>query len=369
MTAPASRVETLRAYQRAPLPASVTLRLDANEGQPAAAELILAAIQEGGTELFRRYPDARPLETRLAARFDVEPEQVFVSAGADDVIDRCCRAYLAPGSSLLIAEPGFEMFDHYAALCGARVMKVTWPPGAYPIDAMLSRIDQDSDSRFPIPDSRPAIPQTRVIALVTPNNPTGEVATGDDLRRLAQAAPDALVILDHAYADFADTDLTATALAMPNVVVVRTFSKAWGLAGCRVGYALGPAPVIRSLRAAGGPFPVSAPSLAVAAALLERGQPVRDAFVRRVREERMVLHELLATLGGQPRQSQGNFVFAEAGHRSAQVHARLVEQGVLVRTITSGGVPLGLRIALPGDPREFDQLKSTVERAFRGNER
>lgn len=351
MIAPASRVDALRAYQRAPLPPGVSLRLDANEGPPAAMDIVLGALEEGGVELFRRYPDTRPLEASLATVFSLDPARVFVSAGADDVIDRCCRAYLTPGSSLLIAEPGFEMFDHYAALSGARVNKVTWSPDCYPSDDMLARIDES----------------TRVIAVVTPNNPTGEVATLNALRQLSVAAPHALVILDHAYADFADVDLTPDALQMPNVVVVRTFSKAWGLAGCRVGYALGPAPITRALRAAGGPFPVSAPSLAVAAALLAKGQDARDAFVRRIREERRLLHDQLASSGGRPRKSEGNFVFAELGDRSLDVHKRLVEQGVLVRLVASAGLPLGLRISLPGDAEGFAELTSAVEKALASN--
>lgn len=350
MTAPRSRVESLRAYQRAPLPPGVSLRLDANEGPPSAAEIALTALESGGAELFRRYPDSRLLEGMLASRFGVGADQVLVSAGADDVIDRCCRAYLSPGSSLVVAEPGFEMFDHYAVLAGARVSKAWWPPGAFPIESLLARLDGD----------------TGVVAMVTPNNPTGEVATLEDLRRVSAAAPQALVILDHAYAEFADADLTAAALAMPNVIVVRTFSKAWGLAGCRVGYALGPAQLLRSLRAAGGPFPVSAPSLAIAAALLEKGTQARDAYVATIREERDELHQLLVSLDGKPRRSQGNFLFAELGIRSAQVQQRLIGEGILVRLITSAGAPLGLRISLPGDGPGFEQLRAALVRALAG---
>jgi histidinol-phosphate aminotransferase len=350
MTAPVSRVAALRAYQRAPLPPGVTQRLDANEGQPGALSIAMAALQEGGSELFRRYPDTRPLEGKLASRFGIEASQVFVSAGADDVIDRCCRAYLTPGSSLLIAEPGFEMFDHYAALAGARVSKVSWSPGVYPIEQVLEKIDD----------------QTRVIAFVSPNNPTGEVGTAADLRRLAMAAPQALIILDHAYVDFAEVDLTPLALEMPNVVVVRTFSKAWGLAGCRVGYALGPAAVTRSLRAAGGPFPASAPSLVVAGALLEQGDSAREVFVRRICAERSALYELLVSLAAAPRRSEGNFVFAELGRRSPDVQQQLVEQGILVRLVMSSGMPIGLRISLPGEPAGFVQLTTALERTLGG---
>jgi histidinol-phosphate aminotransferase len=343
---PRSRVDPSLAYERTRLPDGVTLRLDANEGTPGSLEIALEALREGGTELLRRYPDARPFEAMLARHFSVEPSQVFVSAGADDVIDRCCRAFLPAGATMLIAEPGFEMFDQYAVLGEAKVVKVPWAPGAYPLTGMLERVDS----------------RTAVIAFITPNNPTGEVAGADDLRRLAAAAPWALIILDHAYVEFADADFTALALTMPNVVVVRTFSKAWGLAGCRVGYALGPAPIVKALRAAGGPFPASSVSLAIARALFERGAAARDEYVARIRTERGKLFDVLARLKASPRKSEGNFVFAELGVRAPGVHASLVAQGVLVRLIANRArVPLGLRIALPGEPRSFDLLRKSLE--------
>ena len=346
---PASRVDASLAYERARVPDGLRLRLDANEGAAPELELVINALRQAGADTLRRYPDAKPFEALLAQRFGVDPSQAFVSAGADDVIDRCCRAFLPPAASLLIAEPSFEMFDQYAALCGARMATVPWHRGRFPIDAMLGRLDA----------------RVGVIAIVTPNNPTGEVATLDDLRRLASSAPHALVVLDHAYVEFADEDLTMAALEMPNVVVVRTFSKAWGLAGCRVGYALGPTRIIRALRAAGGPYPVSAASLVIARALLESGLAARNRFVERIQWERGELHDLLQRLGGAPRVSQANFLFAELGSRTPAVHGTLVDHGILVRSFTfKSGEPRGLRISLPGDDDAFRSLANALRVAL-----
>lgn len=343
---PRPRIDPSMAYERAPLPAGVTLRLDANEGIPFRAQNGVGSGVD--PELLRRYPDARPLEAMLARHYAMDPAQVFVAAGADEVIDRCCRAFLEPGAVLLMAEPGFEMFNRYATLSGATTESVAWNAGQFPIRAMLSRISS----------------RTGIIALVTPNNPTGEVATADDLRELSAAAPDALVILDHAYVEFADSDLTGVARELPNVVAARTFSKAWGLAGCRVGYALGPTPLIRALRAAGGPFSVSSLSLASAVACFEDGASQRDAYVQRIRTERDELYRLLLARNGFPRRSEGNFVFAELGPASEQVHAALLSQGVLVRLIANAGSPLGLRISLPGESAAFAQLCQAVSVAL-----
>jgi histidinol-phosphate aminotransferase len=346
---PVSRVDPRLAYARSIAPEGIRLKLDANEGAESSLEAMLATFRGAGAELLRRYPDAGALETALARRYDVDPSQVFVTAGADEAIDRCCRAYLGAGTSILLTDPTFEMFERYASLAGGAVDRVPWTPGPFPIDGMLARAGS----------------KVGLIAVVTPNNPTGEVATVDGLRSLADAAPSALVVLDHAYAEYADEDLTAAALWMPNVVIVRTFSKAWGLAGCRVGYVMGPAGIIASLRAAGGPFTVAAPSIAFAAAQLEQGAAARDAHVSRVREERDRLFAFLDESDARPRRSQANFVYAELGARAAVVHAALRRQGVLVRLFAeSRGSAGGLRITVPGHAVAFAELMAALSRAL-----
>lgn len=348
---PRSRFENLRAYERAPLPPGVRLRLDANEGPLPALDLIVSALQAGGSDALRRYPDARPFEATLARHFGLSASQVFVAAGADEVVDRCCRAFLPPDAAMVMAEPGFEMFEQYATLCGARVIKVHWPAGPYPRAAVCEAIDDS----------------VAVVALITPNNPTGERASLEDLQAVVRAAPRALIILDHAYVEFAGEDLTAAALELPNVVVVRTFSKVWGLAGCRVGYALGPERIVRVLRAVGGPFPVSAASLAIAGALLERGTPFCDAYVSRIRDERDALFAQLNRVGANPRRSEANFVFSELGEATPRVHAALAERGIVVRAIArKPGEWLGLRIALPGDAQDFSLLSTALEEILSG---
>jgi histidinol-phosphate aminotransferase len=324
------------------------LRLDRNEGllPPPAA---LAELAQADPELLRRYPDVTELTALLAARWGVAPERVVVTAGADEAIDRVCRAFLAPGRTMLLPEPSFEMLDRYAALAGGELVRVSWPDDAFPTTAFLERIDA----------------RTAVVAVVSPNNPTGGVATLADVRRIAAAAPDALILLDHAYVEYADDDLTAAVLDLPNVVVTRTLSKAWGLAGCRVGYAIGTPDVIAVLRAAGGPYPVASPSIALALHQLERGTAALAAHVTRVREERAALTRQLASLGLSPRGSQSNFVFVECGPRARFCAAALAALGVLVREFTGRpGLATALRITLPGDPAAFERLASGLDTAL-----
>lgn len=346
LTGPVSRIDPATAYHR-PASARGLLRLDCNEGV-LPPQALLATLATADPELLRRYPDVSPLEARLAARLGVEPARVIVTAGADEAIDRACRAFLEPGRVIVVPAPSFDMFDCSAALAGAELVRVPWRDDAFPIDGFVERLDA----------------RTGLVVVVSPNNPTGSVATLDDVRRLAAAAPRTLIILDHVYAEYADEDLTPGVLDLPNVLVLRTLSKAWGLAGCRVGYAVGSPYVIAVLRAAGAPYPVAAPSVALALAQLDRGAEPLRAHVARVREERSLLSGRLTARGLAPRASQGNFLLVEcAGKaRAASIGAGLAARGILVRAFPGrADLETALRITLPGDPTDFTRLCEALD--------
>jgi len=344
VTGPVSRIDPATAYRRPPSIPGL-LRLDANEGVlPSPA--LLGDLANADPELLRRYPDVSALDAALAARLGVAPERVLVTAGADEAIDRACRAFLEPGRTILLPDPSFDMFDCSAALAGGELVRVPWWDEAFPVDAFVGRLDA----------------LTAVVAVVSPNNPTGSVATLADVRRLAAAAPNALLVLDHVYVEYADEDLTPGVLDLPNVLVLRTLSKAWGLAGCRVGYAVGSPYVVAVLRAAGGPYTVAAPSVALALSQLERGAEPLRVHVARVREERRLLSMRLAAAGLSPRPSQANFVLVECGPRAVSIHAGLAARGVLVRDFPDRrGLETSLRITLPGNAPDFERLSEALE--------
>jgi histidinol-phosphate aminotransferase len=203
-------------------------------------------------------------------------------------------------------------------------------------------------------------PRTRAIAVVSPNNPTGAIATADDLKALSAAAPNALLIVDLAYVEFAAEDLTPAVLELPNAIAVRTFSKAWGLAGLRVGYALGPADIIAWLRTVGGPYPTSGIALWLAAQRLKAGRPEVRKFVQRVCTQRDQLQSLLLSYGAEVLPSQANFVLARFGN-AACVRAGLAERGIAVRGFSSRPqLADALRITSPGDEAAFSQLTTAL---------
>lgn len=340
---PAPAVAGTRAYRIHRAAAPIEVYLDSNEGAvPPAA--VIEHLKPGMPDILRRYPRREVLEGQLAERLGVAPEQVIVTGGSNDAIDRAVRATLCPGREMIIPTPSFEMIVRYCRLAGGEVVEVPWPGGPLPRAAMLERIGE----------------RTGMIALVTPNNPLGCAATAADVTALAEAAPHALVLLDGAYNEFADEDLTAAALTQPNVIMTRTLSKAWGLAGLRVGYAVGPRALIDWLRAAGQIYNVAGPSLAIAGELLASGDELTRSYVAAVKRERAALTALLAELGFEPQESQANFVFAKCAD-PAWVRDALAGMGIGIRYFQDrADVPDGVRITCPGDAGTFERLEHAL---------
>ena len=312
---------TSDAYRVPRHPAPMTIRLDGNEGT-APSSVVLKVLQDLNAEDLRAYPDKEPLEAAIARFHDVAPNQVLVTAGGDEGLLRMCRAFLSPKKNFVLPEPTFGMLNKFANWCNSPVKSVDWQTGNYPLSAVLAQVDDN----------------TGIIAVVSPNNPTGGIATQKDLVSLSEAAPQAMIMVDCAYAEFADVDLTKTALSLPNTLVFRTFSKAFGLAGLRLGYVLGDASWIGVLRRVGLPYPVSAPSIALAAASLRRFEE-REGFIQNVRSERAELREKFTRLGLHAESSQGNFVFLRT-RKAIWWRDGLAGQDIGIRNNIKAGVGL-----------------------------
>jgi HAD superfamily hydrolase (TIGR01548 family) len=347
---PGPAITGLTAYRVPRHPAPCDLVLDGNEGRPPAPAL-LDVLDDGAGELLRRYPSRADLEAALAARLGVGVDQVLATCGGDDALDRACRALLGPGRVLLLPEPTFEMLHRYTAWAGGTWHSLPWPGGAWPLEGALAAIEALGDA-------------LTAIAVVSPNNPTGAVATTDDLRALSAAAPGAVLLVDQAYGEFADDDLGPTALSLPNALLFGTFSKAWGLAGARVGWVAGPAELIGWLRAAGNPYTVSGPSARLALRQLQTGEPALTAFVAQVRAERASLSAQLRRHGFAVVDSQANFVFAR-DPRAPWLRDALAGVGISIRA-WPGHPTLGdaVRITAPGDAAEHARLALAIDAAL-----
>ena len=332
LPAPAACVAAAEPYRAALSDYPVTMRLHASEGPPPPP-MLLQAMFARAQGVVNHYPDSGPLEALLAGRLGLEPDRLLVTAGADEAIDRICRAYLEPGRNLVLPDPGFEMIGKCGTLAGASLERYRWMGEPFPVEELLRRIDAE----------------TGVVAVITPHNPTGLAMDEATLRAVAEGSDGALLLVDLAYADFADVDLTDVALEYEHAVAVRTLSKAWGLAGLRIGYACGHPEVIARLRAAGGPYAMSTASLWLAEQWLRTGEPFKRAYVAAVKQRRERIAFLLRDAGAEVWTSQANFVFARLEGAGA-LRSALAARGIVVRGFP-GRPLLGdcLRIGCPPD--------------------
>lgn len=344
MTGPrlVARLEDVTRYVVPRHPAPCDLDLAGTELPPLDTDRLAQVLAD--TDMAGGYPDSTPLASRLARRFRVAPDQVLVTAGSDDALDRAFRVAVEPGRTALLTEPTFEMLPRFARLAGGAVRGVPWPGARFPADAVIAACTAT----------------TGVVAIVTPNNPTGAVASAAELARVATAVPHALVVVDLAYVEFADDDPTATLLALPNVVVTRTFSKAWGLPGLRVGCALGPAPVIDAMRRTGTPYPASAAAITAASDALDTLEPMMQARVRSIRAARQRLTAALRAGGLDPLDSQADFVCTDSP-RATWLRDALAGLGIAVRSLPGGRV----RIVAPLDETAMRRLEGAIATAMR----
>jgi len=346
---PALRVrgDALRAglYRVSPRSDGDILYLDRNEG-PCAPEAAQWLAEVAADSDVRQYPDASGLERELASRLDLPDGSVLVTAGGDEAIDRCARLVGGTGRRAIVPSPTFEMIPRALRLSGCAVDEVEWPDEAcFPIAAFRSALS----------------PQTVLTALVSPDNPTGRMIPEDIVREVSALHPEVVSLIDVAYREFDDRDLIATARTLPNTVCIGTFSKAYGLAALRVGYAVASPEVIAYLRACGGPFTVSALSIAAATRMLCDTPQWIGEGIARVDRERTKLADLLRQGGWSVTQPHANFVFARRSD-AARVAHQLQQAGIVVRTFADPHLSDALRITCPGNAERFGRL----ERALRG---
>lgn len=321
------------------------LRLDHNERLFPAPELV-RLLREVPASTLTRYPDVSRLERRLAEASGIANDRVLVTAGADDAIDRACRRYLAGGRELITVAPTFDMVPLFAALAGGRVRAIPTLNDPAPLGPILDRLGE----------------RTGLVAVISPHNPTGTVVPAERILAIADSLPaGAALLADLAYVEFADRDPTTELLQRDNILVVRTLSKAWGLAGLRVGFVLGPPAVIADLRAGGAPFPLSAPSIWLAERALARGDRVTATYVAAVRRERERLASALLASGAEPFESQANFVLASTD-RAAALYRGFRQQGIAIRRFPN--LPDLVRITLPGDEATFRHLLRVLDTTF-----
>jgi histidinol-phosphate aminotransferase len=296
-----------------------------------------------------RYPDASTLEAIIAERYGVAPEEVLVTAGADAALEAAVRISVCPGRTGQIHSPTFEMIERYIRLAGGEVTSVPWLRGAFPLEEWTERVLKSQPS---------------LLALVSPNNPTGLALTNTDLVHIAERAPSgALVALDLVYGELAATDLIPVARQYSNVVIIKSLSKVFGLAGLRLGFAIGHPTIISWMRVVAAPYPSAAVSLAVAGEVVQHPQRF-DRYLALVRAQRDELRSVLTGYGFTVEPSEANFVFAR-GPRAHLLHRALLGLSVVVRSFAGRpGLDDALRITCPGTPEDQQRLIRAIQTAL-----
>jgi histidinol-phosphate aminotransferase len=303
-----------------PLAGRDALRLDFNENTFAPSPTVLKKLQSITAAALTTYPERQPVEQIVAQHHGLEADQVILTNGVDEAIHLIAVAFLDHGDEALIWTPGFFMYDVSIALMA---------PGG------LRKVQADASLAFDLPRFLAAItPQTRLIIVASPNNPTGAVVPREHLLRIAAAAPHAVLMVDEAYFHFHGETTLADVATVPNLLVTRTFSKAYGLANLRVGMVAGPARLIEFLRKVSSPYNVNGIALAVLPDALA-DEAYLAWYVEQVRVGRERIMAGLDTLRVPYFPSEANFVLMNIGSNHKELVAAMRARGVLLRDRSS----------------------------------
>jgi histidinol-phosphate aminotransferase len=324
-----------------PVPGLTTYKLSSNENPyPPLPGVVEAAV--AAAERMNRYPDMGNVElyAALSAKLDVPVDDLALATGSVALIYQLVQAFCDPGDEVVFAWRSFEAYPIAVTASAATAVKVpVLGDGRHDLDAMAAAVTD----------------RTKVVLVCTPNNPTGPAVTQSELDAFLERIPShVVVVVDEAYVEFVrmddPIDGIATYRGRSNVVVTRTFSKAYGLAGFRVGYAVAPTPIATALRAVSLPFGISGVAQAAAVASLEREPELLERVAAIVEERDRVVFEL-AKDGWNVPAPQGNFVWFELGERTLDFAAAADQVGIVVRPFAGEGARVSI-----GEPEANDRL-------------
>jgi histidinol-phosphate aminotransferase len=321
------------------------MRLDFNENPLGCSPAVRQALRKLSSKSVSMYPEQELVRREVAEFFRVRPAELLLTNGTDEALSVVVNTFIEPGNTVLLVEPTFAMYRFYSELAGARVKALRY-------DAAL---------RFPVEEILTALRSApRVFFLANPNNPTGSVVGPRELRRILQVSRKTVIVVDEAYFEFSGVTVLPWVRRFRNLVVTRTFSKAAGLAGLRLGCLFAQRDTTAILKKAQPPYPVNVAALAAARAAIADREFVKRT-VREICRSRQELERGLKRLGVHHFPSAGNFILVDLGERASDVVSALVRRKTLIRDRSSdfGGagyvrITLG---TLPQTRRLLRQLK------------
>jgi histidinol-phosphate aminotransferase len=323
------------------------VKLASNENPRGIGPRTRAAIEAAIGDV-ARYPDGNGFELKhaLSKRYGVDMGGIILGNGSNDVLELVALAFLGPGRAAVMSQHAFAVYPIATQARGARSIVVRAKDYGHDLEAMAKAVDEE----------------TYVVWVANPNNPTGTLATPEELETFMRRVPErVLVVLDEAYNEYMTPDVRADTVKLlkrhPNLIVTRTFSKAYGLAGLRVGYALAHATVADVMNRVRQPFNVNSIALAAARAALDDMEFVARSFAENLQGLRQI-EEGARALGLDYIPSHGNFLTVRVG-KAAEVYKRLLRRSVIVRPVTGYGLPEHLRITV-GTAEENDRFLAAL---------
>jgi histidinol-phosphate aminotransferase len=330
------------------------VKLNTNEGAYPPSPRVMSVLARLSDESLRLYPD--PVSVRLretaAARYGVSAQNVLAGNGSDDCLTILYRGFLDPDERIACPWPTYGLYDTLASLQGAELVRLPF---------------RQVGRRFELPDDL-GRQRAKLIILANPNNPSATLVPVDELRRLCDAvAGSAILAVDEAYVDFAlgagiDASMLPYLNEHPNLVVLRTFSKSYSLAGARLGLLFASAAIIEMLNKVKDSYNVNAITQALGIAALEDGAYHAEC-VRRTLDERARLERELAAMGLAWPESAANFLLVEIGARAEGVYRALKQQGLLVRWWSAAELRTKIRISV-GKPEENERVLAALKAAL-----
>lgn len=293
------------------------------------------------------YPKIDGWRDTLADNLGLPMAMVHPTAGGDDALLQIMLAMMEEGGNLVTAVPTFPMIQRYVAMAGGDMRCVPWIDAAFPEQAIVDSIDAN----------------TRIVLVTSPNNPTGQVVPIDVIARIRDHAPQALIVLDAVYMAYSDQDITDAVLAMPNTVVVQSFSKAYGAAGLRLGYALSRhADLLLAMQKVAQPYGISQPSINQGLKLLAAKHRV-DTAIAAIKANRTLLQSALTKLGFSVWPSQANFVFfaCKNAEQAQRMFESLGDRGISVRCFPNDPhIAHCVRIGVPLNEQDLATLMNAI---------
>ncbi|MFC4404355.1 histidinol-phosphate transaminase [Gracilibacillus xinjiangensis] len=325
------------------------VKLASNENPFGYSEKVRQAIPNmlDGLEI---YPDgyAKALREELAKRLDVKEEQLTFGCGSDEIVDILCRTFLENGKNTIMATPTFPQYKHNALIQGAEIIEVPLKDGYHDLPSMLEVINSE----------------TKIVWLCSPNNPTGALIPKEDLVNFLEKCPEhVLVVLDEAYYEYIDHAKNPNSVSLlnnyENLVVLRTFSKAYGLANLRVGYGVASEEITKLLNITRGPFNTTTISQLSALTALKDTEFLKKTYQENI-TNKLAFMQFCNEAGLDFYDSEANFLFVKLPTSGDQLFAYLLKNGFIVRSGEALGHPNGVRITI-GSKENMEELQQLIK--------